>query len=254
MDAQTAETTSRFSDRLLRLLETVEHRVAKTPSDREAVFRLRYDAYLRNGLLDPRADGQLYDERYDDAPNAQITMTFLDGELAGTARVNVSVDGGVMLPCFNVYPDVVAPPLRAGRVIVEITRLAAQLTLSAAYPELAYFAVRPAYLAARHYKADYAVATPRAEHMAFYRRVFRFKPWCEPRDYPGLSAKFGCMGMDFQEDRERVEERYPIYRSTSAEREALFGPLDETHALDATPPLDSPQFDLTRVASAAAGP
>ena len=46
-------------------------------------------------------------------------MTYIDGELAGTARVNVSADVGAMLPCFNVYPDVIAPPLRAGRVIVE---------------------------------------------------------------------------------------------------------------------------------------
>jgi hypothetical protein len=243
MGAQTAEATSRFSDRLLRFLERVEHRVAKAPADREAVFRLRYDAYLRNGLLEPRADGQLYDGGYDDAPNALITMTFIDGELAGTARVNVSADGSAMLPCFNVYPDVVAPPLRAGRVIVEITRLAAQLNLSSTYPELAYVALRPAYLAARHFNADFAVATPRAEHMAFYRRVFRFVPWCEPRDYPGLSAKFGCMGMDFRDSRERVEERYPVYRSTAAEREALFGSPDA--ASDAKPrtPLERSRFE-----------
>jgi hypothetical protein len=243
MDTRTAEATSRFSDRLVRLLERIEHRVARTPAEREAVFRLRYEAYLRNGLLEPRADGQLYDEGYDDAPNAWITATFLDGELAGTARVNVSADGEAMLPCFSVYPDVVGPPLRAGRVIVEITRLAAQLRLSSEYPELAYVALRPAYLAARHFNADFAVATPRAEHMAFYRRVFQFAMWCEPRDYPGLSAKFGCMGMDFRGSRERVEERYPVYQSTSAEREALFGSLDAASGAKARPRHDRSQFE-----------
>jgi N-acyl amino acid synthase FeeM len=244
MDTRTAAATSRFSERLLRLLERTEHRVARTPAEREAAFRLRYEAYLRNGLLEPRADGQMYDEGYDDGPSAWITTTYIDGELAGTARVNVSSDGDAVLPCFNVYPDVVAPPLRAGRVIVEITRLAAQLTLSSALPELAYVAVRPAYLAARHFNADFAVATPRGEHMAFYRRVFQFAPWCEPRDYPGLSAKFGCMGMDFQGSRERVEERYPIYRSTSAEREALFGPVDAAFGAKARARHDRSQFEI----------
>ena len=219
MGTQTAEATSRFSDRLLRLLERVEHRVAKTPADREAVFRLRYEAYLRNGLLDARADGQLYDERYDDAPNAHITMTFLDGELAGTTRVNLGADVNAILPCNSVYPDLITPQLQAGRLIVEMTRLAARLDFSKMFPELAYFTTRPGYLALEHFDADFAVATPRAEHMAFYRRVFRFTSWCEPREYPGLSAKFGCMAMDFHDVRDRVEERYPIYRSTSAERE-----------------------------------
>ncbi len=89
MDAQIAGTPSRFSDRVLRFLERVEHRVARTPAEKEAVFRLRYEAYIRNGLVEPRADGRLYDERYDDAPNAWITMTFIDGELAATTRVNL---------------------------------------------------------------------------------------------------------------------------------------------------------------------
>src|SRR5664280_54827 len=98
MDARIANTPSHFSDRVFRLLERVEHRVAKSVAEREAVFRLRYEAYRRNALLEPRADGQLYDERYDNAPNALITMTFLDGELAGTTRVNLGAGENAILP------------------------------------------------------------------------------------------------------------------------------------------------------------
>jgi hypothetical protein len=225
MDAQIGGAASRFSDRVLRFLERAEHRIAKSPAEREAAFRLRYQAYLRNGLLAPRADGQIYDERYDDAPNAWITMTFVDGELAGTTRLNLGAGENAILPSLSVYPDVIAPRLRAGNVMIETTRLAARLDLSSAHPELAYIIMRPGYLAAGHFDADFAIASPRAEHMAFYRRVFSFDSWCEPRDYPGLTAKFGCMGADFQASRERIETRYPIFRSTAAEREALFGPL-----------------------------
>lgn len=36
-----------FSDRVLRLLERVEHRVATAPAEREAAFRLRFEAYQK---------------------------------------------------------------------------------------------------------------------------------------------------------------------------------------------------------------
>ncbi len=84
--------------------------------------------------------------------------------------------------------------------------------------------MRPGYMAANQFDADLAITTPRPEHMAFYRRVFQFVPWCDPRPYPGLTAKFACMGADFHELRARIEARYPFYTSTPTEREALFGP------------------------------
>jgi len=227
MDAQITGATSRFSDRILRFLERVKHRVVRTPAEREAVFRLRYEAYIRNGLIEPRADGRLHDQRYDEAPDARITMTFIDGELAGTTRVNLAADESAALPSLAVYPDVIAPRLRAGNVIAEFTRTAARLDFSKGYPELPYITLRPAYLAAEYFDVDFAVATARAEHVAFFRRVFCFDPWCELRDYPDFTAKVACMGADFRAVQERIEARYSFFRSTAAERAALFGPLVE---------------------------
>jgi hypothetical protein len=67
------------------------------------------------------------------------------------------------------------------------------------------------------------VATARAEHLAFYRRVFHFEPWCEPRSYPNVTAKIACMGVDFHAFSAQVELRHPFFLSTQREREALFG-------------------------------
>jgi hypothetical protein len=38
-----------------------------------------------------------------------------------------------------------------------------------------------------------------------------------------LTAKFGCMGVDFLASQNLVEARFPFFRSTQEEREALFG-------------------------------
>src|SRR5664280_1449686 len=108
MRPQIADSTSRFSERLLRFLERVEHRVARTPAEREMVYRLRYQAYRRNGLMTERADGQLHDPKYDNAPNAWVTMTLIDGELAGTTRINVADGDYASLPAVNVYPEAVS--------------------------------------------------------------------------------------------------------------------------------------------------
>jgi hypothetical protein len=212
-----------FSDRVLRFLERVEHRIARADCEREAAFRLRHDAYVRNALMGPRPDRRLFDKRYDLAANAWITMTLVDGELAATSRLNLGIGEDSLLPCMAVYRDVIAPRLKAGLVILETTRLAANIRLSGSNPELAYVAMRPGFMAAVHFDIDLAVASPRLEHMAFYRRVLLFEQWCEPRPYPGLTAKFGCMGAEFHEARTRIEARYPFYRSTPIEREALFG-------------------------------
>jgi hypothetical protein len=223
MSSATGDAPTSFSDRVLRFLERVEHRIARTDCDREAAYQLRYDAYMRNDLMRPRADRRLFDRRYDIGANAWITLTFVDGELAATTRLNLGIGEDSVLPSVAVYPDVVVPRLRAGSVILEATRLAANIRISGSNPELAYVALRPACMAAVHFDIDFAVASPRLEHMAFYRRVLLFSQWCEPRPYPGLSPKFGCMGSEYRVVRTRIEARYPFFKSDPAERASLFG-------------------------------
>ncbi len=98
--------------------------------------------------------------------------------------------------------------------------------MSSAYPELPYIVMRPGFMAAQHLDADFAVATPREEHVAFYKRAFGADLWCKPRDYPGLTAKLACMGANYRVVRSAIEARYPFYKSTAAERTALFGARD----------------------------
>ena len=61
---------------------------------------------------------QLYDEALDDAPNAWITTTFIDGELASTVRVHVASDETGVLPALGSYSDFVdhAAPMKKRRV------------------------------------------------------------------------------------------------------------------------------------------
>ncbi len=75
MYVQVSGHTPRFADRVAEMLECVEHRPAISQADREAAYRLRYEAYLRQNLLNQRLDAMLYDEVYDKSPNSLILMT-----------------------------------------------------------------------------------------------------------------------------------------------------------------------------------
>ena len=89
-------------------------------------------------------------------------------------------------------------------------------------PELPYVTLRLAYLACEYFNADIGLAIVRAEHQAFYRRVFMHETIAEPRFFPGLLKPVGLMAADFPAMRERVFKRYPMMRSTAFERRMLF--------------------------------
>jgi hypothetical protein len=223
MDVQASGHAPRFADRVAAMLERVQHRPALDRADREAAYRLRYDAYLKQNLLNERLDSMLYDEIYDESPNSLTTTTYIDGELASTVRVHVVHDEAAVSPALDVFPDVLAPLLKRRRIMIDPSRLAARAEMAGRFPELAYFALRPPWMAARHFKADYIVLSCAKGHEEFYRRTCGCETWAGPRNYPKVTAKVVCMGLEFADKGTSVEARYPSFRSTPAEREALFG-------------------------------
>jgi hypothetical protein len=65
------------------------------------------------------------------------------------------------------------------------------------------------------------LASVRAEHQAFYRRIF-LHTLAPPRDYPGLIKPISLMAIDFPDQRDRVFARFPHLRSSYFERRMLF--------------------------------
>jgi hypothetical protein len=80
-------------------------------------------------------------------------------------------------------------------------------------------------MAAHHFNADHIILSCASGHEGYYRRVYHFQTWSGLRSYPKVTAKVICIGLDFAAERERVEARYPSFRSTATEREALLGAL-----------------------------
>lgn len=210
-----------LSDRAMGLLERVDYRRAETPEEREAIFRLRYAAYLREGAIPP-SPSERFADALDDADNAWIFGVYIEGELASSIRLHVATRAAPGLPALNVFSDLLSPELAAGKTIIDPTRFVADRAASRRYPELCYVTTRLAWLASEFFGTSLLLATVRAEHQAFYRRVFGHRLICEPRHYPSLTKPICLMALDFALARERVVQRNPFFRSTMFERRMLF--------------------------------
>lgn len=211
-----------FSDRVLQLLERVDYRRADTEEEREAIYRLRHDAYVREGAIEPNAARRFTDE-YDTWPNACTFGLYLDGVLASSFRMHVASPAFPDMPAAHVFPDLLRRELEAGKTIIDPTRFVADARCARLYGELPYVTVRLGHLAAEYFEADMVLATVRAEHQAFYRRVFGHKLLCPPRPYPTLSKPISLMAtLHTPAARMQVVARYPFFRSTVFERRMLF--------------------------------
>jgi hypothetical protein len=234
------ETRSGSLERKIDLLDRVDYRLAVTEAEKEAIYRLRYRAYLHESAIAPRADQRLTD-RFDELPNSWLFGVYIDGGLRSSLRVSVATPDNCETPAVDAFRDLLEPELAKGKVIVDPNRFVADPESRTEYPELPYLTVRLGYLACGHFDADIGTATVRAEHRAFYRRLFLQEALCEPRPYPTLTKPLCLMAADYHAVRDRIFERFPILRSTVLERQMLFG------GRDAVPPvIDLPEFPFVQ--------
>ncbi|MDR3465734.1 MAG: hypothetical protein P4M07_07300 [Xanthobacteraceae bacterium] len=205
----------------LELLNLVDYRLIESDADREEIFRLRYRAYMNEGVIEPRGDHRLAD-RYDDEPNSWIFGVYFDGILTSSIRVSVSTPDMPRIPSAAVFPEYLEPEIARGKIIVDPNRFVADPVRAIRLPELAYLTVRLGYVACEFFHADIGLAAVRTEHQAFYRRVFMHKVVCPPRPYPTLTKPISLTAVDYPSVREKIFQRYPIFRSTQFERRMLY--------------------------------
>ena len=210
-----------FSDSVWRLLEKIDCRHADSDDEREAIFRLRYQAYLRDESILPNCK-RSFSDPYDKTDNVYIFGLYIEDELASSIRIHVGSPEHPYFPSLEVFSDALQPILDAGRIIIDATRFVVDEKLSRRYRALPYATVRLNWLAAGYFDSGYSLAAVRQEHAAFYRRVFQLRPVCEPRPYPLLAKPICLLASDYRSVADSVHQRYPFFRSTLFERRMLF--------------------------------
>jgi hypothetical protein len=226
------------------LLDQVDYRLAQTPEEKEQIYNLRYRAYLREGAVKESA-GQRVTDQYDDLPNSWTFGVYFRGDLHSSVRISVLTSEWRLSCSAEAFGEILNPRLDRGETIVDPARFVADPDKAKRLPELPYVTLRLAYMACEYFNADIGLAIVRAEHQAFYRRVFLHETIAEPRDFPGLLKPVGLMAADFPALRDKVFERYPMMRSTAFERRMLFERPGERHA--PTPDAMVSPFERTSI-------
>jgi hypothetical protein len=203
------------------LFDRVDYRPIETPEERDQLYLMRYRAYLHGGLILP-SESKRVSDRYDDAPNALTFGIYVDGELCSSIRLHVLTPEWRTSYSTELFGDILHPRLDQGEVFIDPARFVADPEKAQRFPELPYLTLRLAYLACEYFNADTGLALVRAEHQAFYRRVFLHETIAEPRAFPNVTKKVALMASDFRTLREQVLTRFPIMRSSAFERRMLF--------------------------------
>ncbi len=214
--------SSRFSDGVRRLLEKVEYRRAVDDVELEKHQRLRYDANLREGVIEPNDTGRLTDQ-FENVANGFNVGVYIDGQLSSALRLHVLSPAHPRSVLRQNYPDEVTPLVEAGNQIIDVTRLAANYDVARRYPHLLYVTVRLSMVAASHFDADLILAGIRTEHIPFYKREFLATQLTEPRPYPTVTKPQCLFKIDYRRDREAIIQKHPFHASTPAEGWAVFG-------------------------------
>ncbi len=212
---------SNFATKLLAYLQKADYRVASSKIDREEIFRLRYESYLREGAISQNETG-MFNDAYDNFDNCWMFGVYLEDKLASSIRCHVISPENRKGPALDVFPDIVGPMIESGQTVVDPTRFVADSVAAETYPEIPFLTLRVACMIYDYYEADYCLATVRKEHAAFYRRVFNAEILCEPRPYPALNAPICLLKTNVSSFREKLLRRYPIFESSLTERRMLF--------------------------------
>ena len=212
---------SSFADRVSDLLSSLDCRLVDVDADRETIYRLRYEAYMREDGIEPNSAETFCDD-FDESENAWIFGLYWRDELASSIRIHVATQEQPDFPSRKVFADLMEPELAAGKVIVDPTRFVTDKRLSGLFSGLPHVTLRLCWLAAEHFEAEHFLVAVRREHQAFYRRTFHHRVICPPRPYPLLKTPISLMTTDQAAVAERVYGRYPFFRSTYFERRMLF--------------------------------
>jgi hypothetical protein len=203
------EATS-LSSRVFELLSRTIFKVAGTRSEHEEIYRLRYQAYRREGSIYANNE-QLLSDGFDEIANSISVGVYIDHRLAGAIRLHVVDNEKCVSPACEVFQDILGPVIRGGATLIDPNRFVTDGSTSRQHPELPYVVLCVPFAAARYYDVDYATATVRPEHSPFYAKVLGYQTRSEPRHYPTLLTPLSLMTVDFRSNEHQVTERYPFF-------------------------------------------
>ncbi len=220
-EGDTSSPHSKFASNLLDILDSVEYRRVPFADQFDPVYRLRYEAYRREEFIVPNSEKVVFDE-HDNAPNVYCFGVYISGKLVSSIRFHHVTPQQRISPSGLAFPDTLNKLLDAGESYIDPSRFTADHEATLKYPALPFLTLRVATMASEYFDVKYCISSVRAEHAAFYRRIFGFKRLEGVGYYPGISFPMHLYAAEISAIRDKVARRFPFFMSTQKEREEFF--------------------------------
>jgi len=186
----------------------------------EDVARFRYACYRGSDMIEPNPSEMMTDAG-DHADNAYLFSVQLGGSLVGTIRIHHVSAFDDFSETRKEYAKVIDPLLRTGDSYVEPARLAVDPNVRAERPEMKYVLMLVLYAHAALVGARYMLFGVRREHVLYYRRIWGFKQIFVAKEYEGIKQRVALMGIDYEEDRERVKQKLQFLKLEAEARQLI---------------------------------
>jgi hypothetical protein len=219
----TASEDSTRDAQLSHFSKRVTYKLARSYVERDAIFKLRYQCYLRAGLISKNSFGR-YFEAADHASNAYLIGFYVGRRLISSLRLQIGSPATSNLSSLKIFPKVLQPILERNCSIIDMSCVATDRGLSDLHIWLPYLTLRPWIAAAEHFNADHIVTMARPQHRPFYEHVLGFKAYSHVRRRPGHLGSVALFGLNFVTSATCLYDNYPFLLSTPAERRQLFEP------------------------------
>lgn len=172
----------------------LDHFVARTPWQKEAIFKLRYDAYHGEGLIQGSGEASLSDWQ-DDESSSSIYGVTLHGSLVSTIRLSVISEQHKNCVTYTLFKDHLDPILESGEKLIDGSRLAVRCNVSALRRRIVMYTLGLAAGLSSSANADHGTMIARHSHAPFYER-FGFKIVSGPFSYPEALTPLSLMMID----------------------------------------------------------
>jgi N-acyl-L-homoserine lactone synthetase len=160
--------------------------VRKTGSrdELEAIFRLRYESYLRKGYIHSNPDGVMHDE-WDELSTTIHFVAIRNGEIIGAVRLVLDSTKG--LPMERVFPEAINRLREQGRTVAEASTLVVAGDQSGSCRRLWMGLCRTLWEEAESRHVDELCIAVTPNHLGFYKRLL-FKKIGKARQYMSLNG------------------------------------------------------------------
>lgn len=224
-----------FAGKALSYLEHLEYRRILGGEDLEDVFRLRYEAYRREELIEIDTSGRS-DDKYDYTDNCQIFGLYFDGKLASSLRIHNATPDNRVCPTTSHFPNSLDEHFDKGLSFIDSSRFCADEKISSKQPLLPLFTTRLTAMACQYFDADYMLSVIRPDHAAFYKRYFGVQRWGQGQKVDWFAFEVDLYAADRYGYGEHVLARLPFFRSLEHERNTLFEkPADGVSSVSVKP-------------------